>query len=177
MKLDIGCGQAKRDGYVGIDIADLPGVDIRHDLLAFPWPIEAESVDEAFSSHFFEHVPARLRPAFMSELWRVLKPDATAVIVTPLGLTRQCQDFTHEWPPIFPESYHYYSRAWLKAIRHDHYIGQYGIACNFKVVDLAVTMDENHRDIDEDRKRYAAKYLTNAASDLVTTLRKLPLDA
>jgi predicted SAM-dependent methyltransferase len=177
MRLDIACGQAKRDGHVGIDIADLPGVDFKHDLLCFPWPIESESVDSAFSSHFFEHVPGKLRPAFMSEVWRILKPGAEIVIVTPLGLTRQCQDFTHEWPPIYPDSFHYFDRAWLRAIKHDHYVSQYNIHCNFKVVDLAVNMDENHQDIDDDRKRYAVKYLTNAASDLVTTLRKVPLDA
>ncbi|UCH07499.1 MAG: hypothetical protein JSV55_00415, partial [Deltaproteobacteria bacterium] len=37
--LDIGCGPAKADGFIGLDIRDLPGVDLVHDLNEIPWPI------------------------------------------------------------------------------------------------------------------------------------------
>ena len=57
-KLDLGCGPHKEDGYVGVDITQVgTKADIQHDLLQFPWPFEDSSVDELFSSHFFEHVP------------------------------------------------------------------------------------------------------------------------
>ena len=39
--LDIGCGQSKTAGAVGIDILPGAGVDIVHDLNKLPWPLEA----------------------------------------------------------------------------------------------------------------------------------------
>ena len=40
--LDLGCGSVKAEGAVGLDNVGLPGVDIVHDLLDFPYPIENE---------------------------------------------------------------------------------------------------------------------------------------
>ena len=55
--LDIGCGGAKQDGFVGMDIRPLDGVDIVHNVLKFPWPLEDNSVIQAVSSHLVEHIP------------------------------------------------------------------------------------------------------------------------
>ena len=30
MKIDFGCGQRKKEGYIGIDVLRLPGIDIVH---------------------------------------------------------------------------------------------------------------------------------------------------
>lgn len=38
MKIDIGCGNSKRSGYIGLDCLKLPDVDIVHDLNTFPYP-------------------------------------------------------------------------------------------------------------------------------------------
>ncbi len=38
VKLDLACGQNKQEGFTGIDIAG--NYDIKHDLLAVPWPIK-----------------------------------------------------------------------------------------------------------------------------------------
>ena len=40
--LDLGCGSVKVEGAVGLDNVGIPGVDIVHDLLDFPYPIENE---------------------------------------------------------------------------------------------------------------------------------------
>jgi len=95
MKLDIGCGNHKDTGWVGIDIQQLPGVDIVHDLNMHPWPIEADSVEEAKAWHIIEHIPpVAINSAgetwfpfleFMDECWRVLKPGAHIDIETPYG--------------------------------------------------------------------------------------------
>lgn len=55
--LDIGCGGNKQDGFVGMDVRNLPGVDIVHNVLKFPWPLEDESVLQAMASHLIEHIP------------------------------------------------------------------------------------------------------------------------
>lgn len=173
MKLDIACGQVKESGWVGIDIADCAGVDIRHDLTSFPWPISGSSVTEARCSHYFEHVPRLLRPAFMSEVWRVLVDGGQIFIVTPLGIQRQFQDFTHEWP-VFAESFLYFQRPWLISQRLDHYIDLYGIHCNFEVSQSFATISPDVDGTDSE-KEWAVRNNMGAGSDLVTVLRKLPL--
>lgn len=62
IKLDIGCGAAKPAGWVGIDIAKVPGVDHVHDLWQFPWPVKRDSVSEAKCIHLSEHIPHREAP-------------------------------------------------------------------------------------------------------------------
>lgn len=62
IRLDIACGAQKHEGFVGIDVAKVPGVDIVHDLFSFPWPVEESSVEEAWCSHFVEHLPHREAP-------------------------------------------------------------------------------------------------------------------
>lgn len=56
VKLDIGCGQNKQQGFVGIDYEAFPGVDIVHDVEVFPWPLPDECADIAVTSHLLEHI-------------------------------------------------------------------------------------------------------------------------
>lgn len=63
IKLDIGCGGSKQNGFVGMDIRPLPGVDVVQDLEKFPWPLPNESVSFAMTSHVIEHInPGRSDP-------------------------------------------------------------------------------------------------------------------
>jgi len=102
IRLDIGCGRNKQGPtWVGIDFQGLPGVDIVHDLMQFPWPLESDSVLVAVASHVVEHIP----PAnlgfihWMDEVWRVLKPGGEFAIVTPHGWSAgYLQDPTHVNP-------------------------------------------------------------------------------
>jgi hypothetical protein len=55
-RLDIGCGANKMPGFIGIDMLDLPGVDIIHDLQKTPWPIPENTVQTAVCSHLVEHI-------------------------------------------------------------------------------------------------------------------------
>lgn len=98
IRLDIGCGENKHPGFVGIDYRKLKGVDIVHNVEKFPWPLPDESVLVAIASHLVEH----LNPIggkfinFMDEVWRVMKPDGEFGIITPYaGSTGYFQDPTH----------------------------------------------------------------------------------
>lgn len=55
MILDLGCGEAKIAGAVGMDNVSLPGVDIVHDLLDFPYPFEDHMAQKIYLSHVIEH--------------------------------------------------------------------------------------------------------------------------
>lgn len=98
IRLDIGCGGNKHDGFVGIDYRPLKGVDIVHDLEVFPWPLPDESALMAVSTHVVEHINPHGGTfiKFMDEVWRILKPDGEFGIVTPYaGSTGYYQDPTH----------------------------------------------------------------------------------
>lgn len=98
IRLDVGCGENKQLGFVGMDVRDLPGVDIVHDWNDIPWPLPDESVLVAMASHVVEHI----QPwnfgfiKFMDEVWRVLKPGGQFAMVLPHGLSQGYQqDPTH----------------------------------------------------------------------------------
>jgi hypothetical protein len=128
LKLDLGCGQNRHDGYVGVDIIALPKVDVIHDLRYAPWPWKSNSVDEVFCAHFFEHLTGPERIVFMNELGRVLKPKRQAVMIMPnWGSERAVADPTHQWPPLCRASFFYFDKVWRTANKLDHY----PITCDF----------------------------------------------
>lgn len=85
IRLDIGCGENKNPGFVGIDILPLKGVDIVWDLEEFPWPLPDECVLTATASHVLEHINPHkgVFIKFMDEVWRILKPGAQFAFVVP----------------------------------------------------------------------------------------------
>lgn len=56
LKLNLGCGFAKLDGFVNIDSEDIAEPDVKHDLMNFPWPFEDDSVDHIVAKDILEHV-------------------------------------------------------------------------------------------------------------------------
>ncbi len=57
MKLNVGCGQDVRQGYVNVDFrADLPGIMLA-DLSILPWPFSDSTADEIMMLDFLEHFP------------------------------------------------------------------------------------------------------------------------
>ena len=96
IKLDIGCGGNKQKGFTGIDVRDMEGVDIVHDLEIFPWPIFDEVVILAVASHVLEHIKPWFSIPFMDEVWRVLLPGGTFAASMPYPGSRGFwQDPTH----------------------------------------------------------------------------------
>ena len=98
IKLDIGCGENKQEGFVGMDIRPGAGVDIVQDLETFPWPLPDESVSLAVSSHVLEHINPHkfVFMNLMNEVWRILKPGGRFAIAVPYaGSPGYWQDPTH----------------------------------------------------------------------------------
>ncbi len=121
--LDIGCGQAKTPGAVGIDILPAPGVDIVHDLNALPWPVEANRFETIICSHVIEHLHDIVR--VMNEIHRVGKPGARVKIITPhFSNLNSWEDPTHtrhlarrSFNFFDPQNKHAYTTARLKTLR------------------------------------------------------------
>jgi SAM-dependent methyltransferase len=74
-KLNIGCGHERRDGFINLDLAMTPAVDVRADMLRLPFA--SGSIDTIAAQDVLEHV--EIAPA-MRELARVLRPGGTLVL-------------------------------------------------------------------------------------------------
>lgn len=96
IRLDVGCGEGKQPGFVGMDIRQLPGVDIVHNIEVFPWPLGSESCVLIVASHVVEHIKPWFSISFMDECWRLLEENGELAISTPYPGSRGFwQDPTH----------------------------------------------------------------------------------
>lgn len=96
LKIDLGCNRRKRGPeWFGIDVMDLPGVDLIHDC-NLPIPLPDNCADEIAAYDFLEHVRNDKRLHIMAEIWRLLKPGGILYSSTPSTDGRGAfQDPTH----------------------------------------------------------------------------------
>lgn len=81
MKLNLGCGDIRMDGYTGVDIIDTPAVDVHADIRNLPF--ETGTVDEVFAAQVVEHFfPGDIEALFV-EWARVLRPGGLLHLETP----------------------------------------------------------------------------------------------
>ena len=166
LKVDLGCGESKREGFIGVDIAPLPGVDIVHDLAITPWPLEADTVEEVFCSHYLEHVHDLMK--FFNELYRVMRVGGKASFVVPYGdNVRAWQDPTHV-RPIYEASFLYYDENWMRANKLKHY----PIHCNFERISTGYSMMPAWADRSKEAQEFALNCYNNVASDMFVTIVK-----
>lgn len=136
MKLHIGCGHVIKDGWVNHDVANLPGVDVVHDLNQFPWPWKDQAFDEVYMKDVLEHLDDVIK--VMEELHRITEPGAKVFIAVPYWNSWEAvTDPTHknqfnEFTLQFFDPTHwrckdrpYYSTARFK-IKNQHYIIKIG---------------------------------------------------
>lgn len=170
LKLDLGCGEHKREGFTGVDRSKLKGVDQVVDLSKYPWPWKDGSVAEVHCSHFFEHIPGMQRPRFMDELYRILAPAAKVTIIVPYGNSdRAVQDYTHQWPPVVAESFLYFNKEWRTKNGLTH--GDYAMKCDFDF-GYGYALDPTIATRSQDVQQFSLRHYKNAASDLQVTLTK-----
>jgi len=79
--LDLGCGNKKRDGAVGVDFNDRTAADIVHNLNSFPYPFEDASFDEIYIDNTLEHLDDVMR--VMEEVHRICRPNGLVKVIVP----------------------------------------------------------------------------------------------
>ena len=83
IRLDLGCGQFKQKGFVGLDQYKQTGVDIVHDIQQFPWPVPDNSCFQVLMSHIWEHIEPKYRFEVMDEVWRIIRHDGQLLLSCP----------------------------------------------------------------------------------------------
>lgn len=169
VKLDLGCGPNKKEGFVGVDSRQFDGkVDIVHDLTITPWPWEDESVEEVNASHIVEHFSWPQRVGFFNELFRVMKVGAKAQIVIPhWASARFYGDPTHR-EPMSEFAFYYLLRSWryMNAPHTDY-------TCDFDATwgySLHPTLHARNTEY----QQYAIQNFKEAAQDIIATLVRRP---
>jgi hypothetical protein len=175
LRLDLGCGPNKREGFHGVDATAFVGVDTVCDLTKTPWPWPDNSVAEAHASHFVEHLTAWQRVAFWNELYRVLVPNGTAQIIVPHWAScRAYGDPTHQWPPVSEFAFYYIKKDWrlANAPHSDRSIHPQGFNCDLEAVwgngmrpDIAVRNQEF--------QQFAMANYKEAITDLFVTVKAI----
>lgn len=142
MKLDVGCGKNKKEGYIGIDICKFIGADYAVDIDNENLPFRDNSIKEIYSHHILEHCQNII--FIMNEFHRVCKPGARIKIIVPYGYSHQfIQDPTHK--TAFNED------TFRKYFCNPEYVkafSNYGINGFFKEIDIYIKgKDINHLEL------------------------------
>jgi predicted SAM-dependent methyltransferase len=85
MKLNLGCGFDKREGWLNLDKFPACEPDRLLDIEATPWDLPANGFDHVLMKHVLEHVGAEFSvfAAVMGELYRILEPGGLLEIHVP----------------------------------------------------------------------------------------------
>ncbi len=94
MNINLGCGNVRMEGSVGVDFRKTDATDRIVDLSVYPWPFEDAQFENIIAKDIIEHmlwvVP------FMDECWRIVKPAGHIYIRTTYFNTEQSyRDPTH----------------------------------------------------------------------------------
>lgn len=185
LRLDIGCGSRKKEGFLGVDQFPMEGVDVVLNVAERlpdgsykPWPWADNSVDEIHSSHFVEHLdhnrhnPERVH--FYNEAFRVMKEGAKMSIIVPhWASNRAYGDFTHADKPVSEMSFYYLKQSWrdTNAPHTDKKWNPAGYACNFDATwgySFSPELGARH----PDHVQFALQNYKEAALDTHATLIK-----
>lgn len=189
LKLSLGCGEHKPEGFKGVDIVKTDAADYVQDLLTFPWKQFADnSVDEIECSNFVEHIPhgdSFNDPfyQFFDEIHRILKPaefdpnnpniptKGFARITCPYySSMRAWQDPTHQ-RAISEASFLYLNKQW----RIDNQLDHYPVSCDFDFSYSYLLMPE-WQTRNQETQMFAIAHYMNVVSDITVQLVKRPLE-
>lgn len=174
MKIDIGCGGKKKEGFIGVDQYAMEGVDHVCKIGSERLPFEDGTVEEVHSSHFIEHLTATERVYFYNELYRVMSQNAKATIIVPhWNSNRAYGDPTHQWPPMSEMAMYYLSQQWRneQAPHTDIKWNPAGFSCDF-VATWGYAMHPALTVRNPEYQQYAMQWMKESIQDMHVTLTK-----
>lgn len=94
--INIGCGDVKIPGAIGVDRNPESKADVIHDLDIHPWPFPDNAFSKVICSHVLEHVQDPKKA--LEEIHRICKPGAVVEIYTPhYSSLDSWNDVTHRY--------------------------------------------------------------------------------
>jgi len=110
MRLLLGCGLTRIEGYVRVDYdkAVKPDFIVNLDKLK-PWPFKDNSIEEIKASNLLEHI--KNIDFFMEECYRILEPEGLLHILVPHGRNHMAYSDPDHIRFFFPETFIYWSRS------------------------------------------------------------------
>lgn len=181
IKLNLGSGRKKIEGFLSVDNIKFPEVDVVTDLTKkFPW--EDNSVTEIHSSHVIEHFDAMERVHFVNEMYRVLVPDGKVTLQAPHWAScRAYGDPTHKFPAISEFWFYYLSREWRlgnkeknlepNAPHTDASFIKGGFNCNFEAT-WGYSLNPQLQFRNQEAQQFMIQFYKEAALDIIATLIK-----
>jgi len=79
-KLNLGCGNDIRPGWINLDISPIEGVDVVHDVRQIPLPFDENTFDFILCQDILEHLEYI---SLLGDLHRILKPGGQLEIRVP----------------------------------------------------------------------------------------------
>ncbi|EKP04903.1 MULTISPECIES: class I SAM-dependent methyltransferase [Leptospira] len=121
--LDLGCGNKKRVGAIGIDFNDRTQADIIHNLNSFPYPFEDSYFDEIYIDNCLEHLDDVIK--VMEEVYRICKPGGLVKVIVPYF--RSLWAFTDPTHKHFfgVNSFTYFDPDHIICIRYDYTLARF----------------------------------------------------
>jgi hypothetical protein len=89
LKISLGAGTEPEEGFTNVDIVQLEGIDVVHNLMRYPWPFEDSCAEYIKAKDIIEHMATHLPDgrssliAFIEECHRILQPGGKLWIQTP----------------------------------------------------------------------------------------------
>lgn len=144
MKINIGSGGTKHDGYVTIDYDSLSNPDYALNLEKDPLPFDNDTVEAVLAHHILEHLGEGYFHC-LQELYRVCKHGAVIDIRVPHPRHDSfLADPTHK-RPITPMGLQLFSKKFNKLCKEQHYassrLGDY-FGVDFEVMDFKYIPDD-----------------------------------
>ena len=186
MKLNLGCGNNKLDGFVNVDNQAVCSPDMLIDLEVFPWPFENSSIDEIILSHVLEHLGQtnEIYLNIIKEIYRVSKHEASILISVPHPRHDDYViDPTHV-RPILPDQFFLFSKSqnekWKKEGCANTPLADY-LDVDFEITDTQWILDTYWKvklksgEITSDKLVHLAKHQFNIVKEVQVTLRVIKI--
>jgi hypothetical protein len=168
LKLDLGTGKgaSRPAGFIGVDLHEAEGVEVVTDLRA-KWPWKANSVAEAQANYLVQYLTRSERVHFANELYRVLQPGGTAIIMVPhWASSRAYGDLLVEPPAISEMWFATLNKDWRNA---QNSVDKSGYTCDFDHT-LGYGLHPAIIPRNQEYQQHAVTFWKEAAQDIIATL-------
>ena len=182
MRLNLGCGNVKKPGFVNVDKLALFQPDELVDLETLPWPWADDAVEEVTLSHVLEQMGAAptLYLGIMKELYRICRDAATVTVTATHPRHDSFFDNPNNVRPITVDGLLLFSHTFFRQHRAQGYpdrpLGP-ELGIDFTIQSLNIALDEpwhgklQRGEISQADMQHAVRSYNNVASSITVVMK------